>query len=71
MIDYAPPASLTQQRAVRFVSVPTSEVRCDHCARIAFEVVGNTIVVVTRHDQQYHKTVVSLDALGLQWKADA
>ena len=74
MIDYVVPtasAVYNPLRVARIVSVPTSEVRCDHCARVAFEVVGNTIVVVTRHDNQWHKTVVSLEALGLQWEDNA
>ena len=73
IVDFAPPGSAVYNplRVARIVSVPTSEVRCDHCARVAFEVVGQTISIVHRHDNHYHRTVISLEALGLQWKADA
>ena len=74
MIDYAVPtasAVYNPLRVARIVSVPTSEVRCDHCARVALEVIGNTLSVVHRHDGQYHRSVVSLEALGLYWKSDA
>jgi len=73
MLEYAVPASAVYNplRVARIVSIPTSEVRCNHCARVAFEVVGNTIVVTSRHDNQWHKTTISIEALGLQWKTDA
>jgi len=58
-------------RLTRVVSVPTSEIRCNHCARVALEIKGNCLVVVSRHDGQYHKTVVSLEQLGLQWITNA
>lgn len=53
------------------VAIPTSAVRCNHCARTVFEIVGNCIVLTERHDSQYHKTVISLDDLGLMWKPNA
>lgn len=53
------------------VALPTSAVRCNHCARTVFEIVGNCIVLTERHDTQYHKTVISLDDLGLMWKPNA
>ena len=42
------------------------EVRCEHCARTAFSIVGNCITVTERHGSQWHRTVVSLDELGLK-----
>ena len=54
-------------RPHRITSHPTSEIRCDHCARVAFEVVGNCLVVTERHDTQWHKTTISIEQLGLQW----
>lgn len=41
-------------------------VRCQHCARDAFSVLENTLIITHRHGSQYHQTVVSLAELGLQ-----
>lgn len=52
----------------RITPTNTSSIECSHCHRTAFSIVGNTIVVVERHDSKYHKTVISLDDLGLTWQ---
>ena len=42
------------------------EVRCEHCARTAFSIVENVLVVTHRHGTQWHKTVIGLQELGLK-----
>ena len=42
-----------------------SSVKCQHCRREVFSVVGECLVITQRHDSQYHKTVVPLSDLGL------
>jgi hypothetical protein len=41
------------------------KVRCDYCAQTAFQIIGDAITVTHRHGSQYHRTVVSLEELGL------
>jgi hypothetical protein len=41
-------------------------VRCEHCARKAFSIVGDCIVIDHRHDSQHHRSVISLAELGLK-----
>lgn len=41
-------------------------VRCEHCARKAFSIIGDCIVINHRHDSSNHQTVVSLAELGLK-----
>ena len=60
-------SAFAPQRVTRIVSVPTSEVRCDHCARTVLELKGNVITITLRHGSDYHKTAISLEALGLTW----
>ena len=49
----------------KIIPSATSEIRCEHCARIALRLVGDCIVITHRHDSQPHKTVVSISSLGL------
>jgi hypothetical protein len=50
----------------RLVATATSEIRCAECARESFSIVGECVVVVHRHGNQYHKTVMPLYQLGLK-----
>ena len=42
-----------------------SSIKCQHCRREVFSVVGECLVITQRHDSQYHKTVIPLSDLGL------
>lgn len=42
-----------------------STIKCQHCRREVFSVVGECLVITQRHDSQYHKTVIPLSDLGL------
>jgi hypothetical protein len=53
-------------KPIRLMATPTSEIRCDHCARVSFSIVGDCIVSVGRHGSDYHKTVIPLAQLGLK-----
>jgi hypothetical protein len=41
-------------------------VRCEHCARRAFSIVGEALVIDHRHDGAHHRSVISLAELGLK-----
>lgn len=41
-------------------------VRCEHCARKIFSIVGEAIVIHSKHGSDHHTTVVSLAELGLK-----
>ena len=51
--------------SVRLYPTATSKVSCDYCERVAFEIIGNCISVVLRHNSQWHRTVIPLEQLGL------
>lgn len=42
-----------------------SRVVCQHCERIAFNIIGDCLSITQRHDGQWHKTVISLGDIGL------
>ncbi len=41
-----------------------SAIRCSHCNSVAACVSGDNLIVVQRHHGNYHKSVISLEALG-------
>lgn len=41
-------------------------VRCEHCARKVFSIVGEALVIDHRHDGNHHRSVISLVELGLR-----
>ena len=51
---------------IRLKYTPETQVECEHCRRIAFELVGECISILHRHDSQYHRSVIPLYKLGLK-----
>ena len=43
-----------------------SAVRCNECARTALNVLGDALIVTHRHGNQWHKTIVNIEDLGLK-----
>ena len=49
---------------VRVTPPEGSAIRCSHCNSVAACVSGDNLIVVQRHHGNYHKSVISLEALG-------
>jgi len=62
-----PQATILQDNVdyATIVPSPGSQITCEHCNRIVLTLKGNCLVLIDKHDKQWHKSVIPLSDLGL------